>query len=82
MRPIRPTTHGMRYSLRVAQENKTAAAEERSRAGLCADCRHSKQIESSRGSRFYLCQLSATDPAFPKYPPLPVLRCSGYAPKV
>jgi hypothetical protein len=72
----------MRYSLRVAPENKTVTAEERSRAGLCADCVNSKRIESSRGSRFYLCELSATDPAFPKYPPLPVLRCSGHTPKV
>jgi hypothetical protein len=72
----------MRYSRRVAQENKTVIAEERARAGLCADCQHSRRIESSRGSRFYLCELSATDPAFPKYPPLPVLRCSGYTPKI
>ncbi len=28
---------------------------------------------------FFLCQLSSTDPRFPKYPPLPVLACPGYA---
>ena len=27
-----------------------------------------------------MCGLSTTDPRFPKYPALPVLRCSGYAP--
>jgi hypothetical protein len=27
---------------------------------------------------FYLCQLSKVDPSFPKYPRLPVLKCSGY----
>ncbi|MGQ0813615.1 MAG: hypothetical protein ACT4O1_04040 [Gemmatimonadota bacterium] len=37
-------------------------------------------IENKRGSRFLLCELSKTDPRFPKYPPLPVLRCAGYVP--
>lgn len=48
--------------------------------GLCADCLHMRHIKSDRGSLFYLCQLSATDEKFPKYPRLPVLRCSGYRP--
>lgn len=47
-------------------------------AGLCAHCLHSRLIESARGSVFVLCQLSATDPRFPKYPRLPVLSCKGY----
>ena len=47
-------------------------------AGLCARCTHSRQIESARGSKFWLCQLSATDARFPKYPRLPVLSCPGY----
>jgi hypothetical protein len=29
-------------------------------------------------STFYLCGLSFVDQRFRKYPPLPVLRCSGY----
>lgn len=37
-------------------------------------------IESDRGSKFYMCQLSATDSRFPKYPRLPVLQCSGHGP--
>jgi len=49
--------------------------------GLCADCQHARPIESAKGSRFLLCQLSGSDPRFPKYPRLPVLRCSGYSPK-
>jgi len=36
-------------------------------------------ITSDRGTRFYLCKLSATDPGFPKYPRLPVIQCKGYA---
>jgi hypothetical protein len=47
-------------------------------AGLCADCQHARQVKSPRGSLFLLCELSATDRNFPKYPRLPVLACSGY----
>ncbi len=46
--------------------------------GLCADCRFMRRIESDRGSIFYLCELSAADARFPKYPGLPVRQCSGY----
>ncbi len=48
--------------------------------GLCASCTHVRIIENRRGSRFYLCELSAVDPAFPRYPRLPVLQCRGYEP--
>jgi hypothetical protein len=47
-------------------------------AGLCADCHFMRLMRSDRGSTFLLCELSATDKAFPKYPRLPVLRCAGY----
>ncbi len=47
-------------------------------AGLCADCLHARRIESERGSVFVMCQLSATDANFAKYPRLPVLSCAGY----
>jgi|SRR5215469_15672551 len=46
--------------------------------GLCAHCTHVRRITSDRGSRFYLCRRSATDPSFPKYPRLPVVQCRGY----
>jgi hypothetical protein len=48
-------------------------------AGLCADCEYSKIVRSDRGAAFYQCLHSFTDPAFPKYPRLPVLKCSGYS---
>jgi len=48
------------------------------RVGLCATCIHARVIRSDRGAVFYLCQLSATDPRFAKYPRLPVLACDGY----
>ena len=48
------------------------------RAGLCSVCRHHRITGNRRGSRFYLCERSKTDPRFPRYPPLPVLRCRGF----
>ncbi len=48
------------------------------RIGLCRTCRHADVIETASGSQFYRCRLSDTHPQFLKYPPLPVLRCSGY----
>ncbi len=47
-------------------------------SGLCATCAHAEPVASSRGSAFVLCRLSVVDPAFPKYPRLPVLACDGY----
>jgi hypothetical protein len=49
--------------------------------GLCANCLHARHIASAKGSQFLLCQVSQSDPSFPKYPRLPVLRCSGHTPK-
>ncbi len=46
--------------------------------GLCAACAHARMVESRRGSRFWLCERSRTDPSFPRYPPLPVLSCRGF----
>jgi len=48
------------------------------RAGLCATCRHSRVVTSKRGSEFRLCERSRTEPRFPRYPALPVLRCNGF----
>jgi hypothetical protein len=49
-------------------------------AGLCADCRHARRTANRRGSVFVLCARAAADPDFPRYPPLPVLRCPGHQP--
>jgi hypothetical protein len=46
--------------------------------GLCAACRHSRVVQSARGSTFYLCRRAESDARFAKYPRLPVLRCAGY----
>jgi len=61
--------------------DKHSREDENGAEGLCADCQFARRIESARGSQFVLCELSRTDPAFPKYPRLPVIACGGYAPK-
>jgi hypothetical protein len=57
---------------RVEQETAAAAV------GLCLTCVFAQRIQSPRGSIFFLCERSRTDPAFPRYPRLPVLQCVGY----
>jgi hypothetical protein len=48
---------------------------------LCESCASAREVLTPRGSRFLLCRLSQSDPAFPKYPPQPVVRCGGYRPR-
>jgi hypothetical protein len=47
--------------------------------GLCATCEHLLLLASPR-SVFVRCGLADTDPAFVRYPPLPVRACPGYRP--
>jgi hypothetical protein len=48
---------------------------------LCETCAGMREVVTPKGSRFLLCQLSQTDPDYPKYPPQPVVRCDGYRKK-
>jgi hypothetical protein len=48
------------------------------RAGLCDSCRHQRLVRNTRGSQFSLCERSKHDPAYPRYPRLPVVRCAGF----
>jgi hypothetical protein len=45
---------------------------------LCEICRHLKEVTTGKGARFLLCQKSAVDNQFPKYPPQPVVECRGF----
>lgn len=49
-------------------------------ASQCANCGQVRVIETPKGSVFYLCKRSEFDHLFPKYPPQPVLGCSGWQP--
>jgi hypothetical protein len=50
-------------------------------AGLCDSCRHQRLVSNTRGSEFSLCERSRRDPAFPRYPRLPVRECAGHEPR-
>jgi len=50
-------------------------------AGLCDRCRQQRLVPNTRGSVFSLCLRSRTDPAFPRYPRLPVASCPGFEPE-
>ena len=50
----------------------------RTTPSLCETCAFLREVVTPKGSRFLLCRLSRSDPAFPKYPPQPVVRCDGY----
>lgn len=45
---------------------------------LCRSCRSLRVIRSGRGSVFFLCERAQDDPRFPRYPPQPVIRCTGH----
>ncbi|HEX2253659.1 MAG TPA: hypothetical protein VHQ65_10365 [Thermoanaerobaculia bacterium] len=62
---------------RGATRDRAALARLPTEAGLCATCAH-LELVASRRSVFARCALSDRDPRFPRYPPLPVLRCAGY----
>jgi hypothetical protein len=46
--------------------------------GLCDRCAHQRLVGTTRGSTFSLCERSRTEPEFPRYPRVPVLRCPGF----
>lgn len=65
--------------VRYACEMNRDAPKPPVQAGLCSECANARRVESERGSVFVMCQLSATDANFPKYPRLPVFSCAGYS---
>jgi hypothetical protein len=58
-----------------------APAPRRPPAGLCDTCVHQRLINNTRGSSFSMCDRSRSDPAYPRYPRLPVLECAGHEPR-
>jgi hypothetical protein len=49
--------------------------------GLCGDCEHARTVASARGAVFWLCKMHDQDPAYTKYPRLPVRSCAAYTSK-
>lgn len=60
---------------------KCLRAEAEKRVGLCLDCAHARTSATKGGGAVFRCELSAADPAFPRYPRLPVLGCAGHRAK-
>jgi hypothetical protein len=58
--------------------NKLALNADPSRIGLCWNCEYARHVEGKESTVYFLCERSLTDSTFPKYPRLPILRCSGY----
>jgi hypothetical protein len=48
--------------------------------GLCRKCGHAQRVRTARGSTFLRCRRADTDPRYVRYPPQPVLSCSGFEP--
>ncbi len=48
------------------------------RFGLCDACAHQKLVKSGRGSLFSMCKVGLSDPAWPKYPRMPVSACPRF----
>lgn len=46
--------------------------------GLCSLCRSGEPQPSARGTTFWRCLRAERDPAYGKYPPLPVAACPGF----
>ncbi|MEX2449138.1 MAG: hypothetical protein WD404_10415 [Solirubrobacterales bacterium] len=49
--------------------------------GLCDRCAHQRLIPNTRDSVFSLCLRSRTEPAYPRYPRVPVVSCPGFDPR-
>lgn len=62
----------------MSSETAPTASRERPTAGLCDSCAFQRVVPNTRGSVFSLCNRSREDPAYPRYPRLPVLDCPGY----
>jgi hypothetical protein len=46
--------------------------------GLCTTCRFVRLVPSLRNAIYYRCGRSDEDPAYPRFPRLPVVSCAGY----
>jgi len=46
--------------------------------GLCDRCAQQRLVPNTRGSVFSLCRRSGDDPAYLRYPRVPVVSCAGF----
>jgi glycine cleavage system transcriptional repressor len=65
--------------LRGVESRAAGSGAPEAAVGLCARCRHARVQASRRGSVFWRCGRADREPAFARYPPLPVRACPGFA---
>ena len=63
---------------RPAEPSGAGAVSPGDTVGLCRRCMWARRVETARGSVFRLCRRHRSDPAYAKYPALPVVRCPGF----
>lgn len=63
---------------RTADSNGAEVPSSDDPVGLCRRCAWTRRLETARGSVFHLCRRHRSDPAYRKYPTLPVVRCPGF----
>ncbi len=71
------------YKVKYREASRSArpagySAMKRTPAGLCDSCAHQRLVRNTRGSEFSLCERSRSDPAYARYPPIPVRSCPGW----
>ncbi|UPT73441.1 MAG: hypothetical protein M0D55_16450 [Elusimicrobiota bacterium] len=52
---------------------------DRAPRGDCLGCAHAKTLKTKSGSAIFLCGRAETEPAYEKYPALPLRGCPGRA---
>ena len=63
-------------------DHKGTATDFDPNVGECSLCELAALQSSARGSRFWRCLRADSDERFLRYPPLPVVSCSGYSPRM
>jgi hypothetical protein len=48
------------------------------RLGLCARCEFGRLFRSGHDVTFVSCERSRTDPDYPRFPTIPMVRCPGF----
>ena len=56
----------------------TGPRDDATRFGLCATCAFGRLFRSGKDATYVTCDLSRTDPAYPRFPSIPVIRCRGF----
>jgi hypothetical protein len=60
----------------MAKARETGSADEET-VGVCVRCAHAARQTSARGGAFWRCRRADADPAYRRYPVLPVRACPG-----